>query len=55
MAKAELEELTLRVFAKRGGDADVLVAVDQMRGLLAQGRLEAVEPTLAGWRAEVGG
>ena len=55
MARAALEELAPRVFAKRGGDADVLVAADQLRALLDQGRLEEVEPTLARWRAEVEG
>jgi len=55
MARATLEELTPRVFAKRGGDPDVLVAADRMREALAQGRLEEVEPTLARWKAEVGG
>jgi hypothetical protein len=55
MAKVELEELAPRVFAKRGGDVDVLVAADHLRELLAQGRLEEVEPTLARWGAEVGG
>jgi len=55
MARAALEELAPRVFAKRGGDADVLVAADHLRALLEQGRLEDVEPTLARWRAEVGG
>jgi cysteinyl-tRNA synthetase len=55
MAKVELEELTPRVFAKRGGDVDVLVAADQLRALLAQGRLEEVEPVLARWKAEVEG
>ncbi len=55
MARVELEELAPRVFAKRGGDVDVLVAADQLRSLLAQGRLEDVEPTLARWRAEVEG
>ncbi len=55
MAKVELEELAPRVFAKRGGDVDVLVAADHLRALLAQGRLEEVEPTLARWRAEVQG
>jgi exonuclease VII small subunit len=55
MAKVELEELTPRVFAKRGGDVDVLVAADHLRELLAQGRLEEVEPTLARWKAEVEG
>jgi len=55
MAKVELEELTPRVFAKRGGDADVLVAADHLRALLDQGRLEEVEPVLARWKAEVGG
>jgi DNA-binding FrmR family transcriptional regulator len=54
MAKVELEELTPRVFAKRGGDADVLVAADHLRGLLDQGRLEEVEPVLARWKGEVG-
>jgi DNA repair exonuclease SbcCD ATPase subunit len=54
MARAELEALAPRVFAKRGGDADVLVAADQLRALLAQGRLEEVEPALARWKAEVG-
>jgi hypothetical protein len=53
MAKVELEELAPRVFAKRGGDVDVLVAADQLRALLDQGRLEDVEPVLARWRAEV--
>jgi DNA-binding FrmR family transcriptional regulator len=55
LAKVELEELAPRVFAKRGGDTDVLVAADQLRALLAQGRLEEVEPVLARWRAEVQG
>ncbi len=55
MAKAELEELAPRVFAKRGGDVDVLVAADHLRALLEQGRLEDVEPTLARWKAEVAG
>jgi cysteinyl-tRNA synthetase len=54
MAKAELEDLAPRVFAKRGGDVDVLVAADQLRALLDQGRLEDVEPVLARWKAEVG-
>jgi hypothetical protein len=55
MARVELEDLAPRVFAKRGGDVDVLVAADHLRGLLAQGRLEEVEPVLARWKAEVGG
>jgi len=55
MARVELEDLAPRVFAKRGGDVDVLVAADHLRALLAQGRLEEVEPTLARWKAEVGG
>jgi len=55
MAKVELEDLAPRVFAKRGGDVDVLVAADQLRALLDQGRLEEVEPVLARWKAEVGG
>jgi len=55
MARVELEDLAPRVFAKRGGDVDVLVAADQLRALLDQGRLEDVEPVLARWRAEVGG
>ena len=55
MARAELEALAPRVFAKRGGDVDVLVAADHLRALLDQGRLEEVEPTLARWRAEVEG
>ena len=54
MARAALEELTPRVFAKRGGDPDVLVAADHMRKALAQGRLEEVEAALARWKAEVG-
>jgi len=54
-ARVELEDLAPRVFAKRGGDVDVLVAADHLRALLAQGRLEEVEPTLARWKAEVGG
>jgi hypothetical protein len=54
MARVELEDLAPRVFAKRGGDVDVLVAADHLRALLDQGRLEEVEPTLARWRAEVG-
>ena len=54
LAKVELEELAPRVFAKRGGDVDVLVAADQLRVLLDQGRLEEVEPVLARWKAEVG-
>jgi hypothetical protein len=55
MARMELEDLAPRVFAKRGGDVDVLVAADHMRALLAQGRLEEVEPVLARWKAEVQG
>jgi hypothetical protein len=55
MAKVELEELAPRVFAKRGGDVDVLVVADHLRELLAQGRLEDVEPVLARWRAELQG
>jgi len=55
MARVELEDLAPRVFAKRGGDVDVLVAADHLRALLDQGRLEEVEPTLARWRAEVEG
>jgi DNA repair exonuclease SbcCD ATPase subunit len=55
MAKVELEELTPRLFAKRGGDVDVLVAADHLRALLDQGRLEEVEPVLARWKGEVGG
>jgi hypothetical protein len=55
MARVELEDLAPRVFAKRGGDVDVLVAADHLRALLAQGRLEEVEPVLARWKAEVGG
>jgi hypothetical protein len=55
LARVELEDLAPRVFAKRGGDVDVLVAADHLRALLAQGRLEEVEPTLARWRAELQG
>jgi hypothetical protein len=55
MARVELEDLAPRLFAKRGGDTDVLVAADHLRSLLAQGRLEEVEPTLARWKGEVGG
>jgi hypothetical protein len=55
VAKVELEELAPRLFAKRGGDADVLVAADHLRALLDQGRLEEVEPVLARWKAEVQG
>jgi thioesterase domain-containing protein len=55
MARVELEDLAPRVFAKRGGDVDVLVAADHLRDLLAQGRLEEVEPVLARWKAEVQG
>jgi len=55
MARAELEDLAPRVFAKRGGDVDVLVAADHMRALLDQGRLEEVEPVLARWKGEVAG
>jgi hypothetical protein len=55
MARVALEELAPRVFAKRGGDVDVLVAADHMRALLDQGRLEEVEPVLARWKAEVQG
>jgi thioesterase domain-containing protein len=54
MARVELEDLAPRVFAKRGGDADVLVAADHLRALLDQGRLEEVEPVLARWKGEVG-
>jgi hypothetical protein len=53
MARVELEDLAPRVFAKRGGDVDVLVAADHMRALLDQGRLEEVEPVLARWRGEL--
>jgi len=31
------------------------VAADHLRGLLAQGRLEEVEPVLARWKREVSG
>jgi hypothetical protein len=55
MARVALEDLAPRVFAKRGGDVDVLVAADHMRALLDQGRLEEVEPVLARWKGEVGG
>jgi collagenase-like PrtC family protease len=55
VARVELEDLAPRLFAKRGGDVDVLVAADHLRSLLAQGRLEDVEPVLARWRAEVQG
>jgi len=55
VARVELEDLAPRVFAKRGGDVDVLVAADHLRGLLAQGRLEEVEPVLARWKAELAG
>jgi hypothetical protein len=55
MARVGLEDLAPRVFAKRGGDVDVLVAADHMRALLDQGRLEEVEPVLARWKAEVQG
>jgi len=55
MARMELEELAPRVFAKRGGDVDVLVAADHMRALLDQGRLEEVEPVLARWKGELQG
>jgi len=54
MAKGMLEEITPKLFAKRGGDVDVLVASDHLRQLLAQGRLEEVEPVLARWKAELG-
>jgi hypothetical protein len=54
MARMELEDLAPRVFAKRGGDVDVLVAADHLRALLDQGRLEEVEAALARWKAEVG-
>jgi hypothetical protein len=54
MARVALEDLAPRVFAKRGGDVDVLVAADQLRALLDQGRLEDVEPVLARWKGEVG-
>jgi hypothetical protein len=53
MARVALEDLAPRVFAKRGGDVDVLVAADHLRGLLDQGRLEEVEPTLARWKGEL--
>jgi len=53
MARAALEELAPRVFAKRGGDTDVLVAADHLRALLDQGRLEEVEPVLARWKGEL--
>ncbi len=55
VARVELEDLAPRVFAKRGGDVDVLVAADHLRALLAQGRLEEVEPVLARWKAELQG
>jgi len=55
MARVELEDLAPRVFAKRGGDVDVLVAADHLRALLDQGRLEEVEPVLARWKGEVAG
>jgi hypothetical protein len=55
MARMELEDLAPRVFAKRGGDVDVLVAADHLRALLDQGRLEEVEPVLARWKGELQG
>ena len=55
MARVELEDLAPRVFAKRGGDVDVLVAADHLRALLDQGRLEEVEPVLARWKGELQG
>jgi len=55
MARVALEDLAPRVFAKRGGDVDVLVAADHLRGLLDQGRLEDVEPVLARWKGELQG
>jgi len=53
MARAALEDLAPRLFAKRGGDVDVLVAADHLRALLDQGRLEEVEPVLARWKGEL--
>ena len=52
-AGAELDELAPRVFAARGGDADVLVMADHLRARLAQGDLEAALPVLEAWRREV--
>ncbi|BDG26534.1 hypothetical protein TthSNM66_11700 [Thermus thermophilus] len=54
-ARAELDALAPRVFALRGGDADVLVTADHMRARLAQGDLEGVLPVLEVWRREVEG
>ena len=52
-ARAEVDELAPRVFAARGGDADVLVMADHLRARLAQGDLEGVLPVLEAWRREV--
>lgn len=54
-ARAEVDELAPRVFAARGGDADVLVMADHMRARLAQGDMEGVLPVLEAWRREVEG
>lgn len=54
-AGAELDELAPRVFAARGGDADVLVMADHLRARLAQGDLPGVLPVLEVWRREVEG
>lgn len=54
-ARAEVDELAPRVFAARGGDADVLVMADHLRARLAQGDLEAALPVLEAWRREVEG
>lgn len=51
-ARAEVDELAPRVFAARGGDADVLVMADHLRARLAQGDLEAALPVLEAWRRE---
>ncbi|MGC8968427.1 MAG: hypothetical protein ACP5JV_08990 [Thermus sp.] len=53
-AKEALEALAPKVFALRGGDPDVLVMADHLRGRLEAGDLEAALPVLARWKAEVG-
>ncbi|BCZ86754.1 hypothetical protein TthAA37_09520 [Thermus thermophilus] len=53
-ARGEVDQLAPRVFAARGGDADVLVMADNLRARLAQGDLEVALPVLEAWRREVG-
>jgi len=50
MARVELEDLAPRVFAKRGGDTDVLVAADHLRASWTRGGSRTLSPCWPGGR-----